>query len=801
MDYSESFLTTTSSSNFLTSSSIGDSLSLIKNNTKYNEHKDTNIESIINSDLESATLKNDISKVAKLLSGGATIFANKNNTCQRLCNGYLDKRPSGHPSICDRTLCYKTSVYFGLVNNYLAYKTIYTNIYKLQYLDANLRIPCLCCNHTNTNTDPLYQEIRTNIINYTKGFKKLACECNQKYNYCKGYKEDYLHFNTVYNILLNIESFSEKLVEYYNININDLGSLVLSDFDSCIHAFVTDNPISNCQNVADIVIQEPINKIDVLKNLIQTINYYLTSIEILRTLFNQQAYEIYQYTLTQTCNEDDLICVINTLYLDKLMVHINYKNAYSHKSILDITTLRKSKSIDTCDTKEDCNLIKSYDLVRVVRHIFANGGIINFENNLLHDTLRNCFFYSALDIFSHSPNEHKMEKVNGQSIFKYIMNSEITTEMKLKFVEGLIGSGINLIDDGPIVMVLDHDESYDFLDLMMNDSRILDSIDWTHTDYAIVKRKADALTLLFKNGANPNGDSLHHIPLITYIDSLCDDEEIDSIDILASILSFNPELNIKDKFGFTSLHLAARYGYVKTLENLLDAGADAFIVNISTGETPLVTAIENDQFDIVNKLVLLEKGGEHLVNIENKNRLSPLMLAVHTRNPIKMIRQLEVNDELNYEYIDDFGKNILSFIIDTPEITNDIRYILFDILSKKLDLVKINGLETTPLIVRAMLRERFRIVRLLVVRLYENKQIIVNGDVYSFANYKTNDIVIETIDSPNFYNSIIKYLPLNCEEKDKFITPTIKNTMDVITTLAKVALAGITYDITTSSCY
>ena len=773
MDYSESFLTT--------SVLASDYLSLI---TFDNNKRGVDIDGIINSDLETATMKNDIMKVMKLLAGGATIFIHKENVCRRLCNGYLDKKRDGHPPVCERTICFKTCVYFALINNYIAYKTIYMILFKLQYLDPNLRIPCTCCNYVNTNTDPTFLEIRDHIIRYTKAFKKLRCECNQKYNLCKGYKEDYLLFNTVYDILKDVETLSGKLVSYYNLDINNLGGLTLDDFASCIHSFVINNPITNCEKIENVTV-ECSNSLSLLNNLVLVINYYLVNNEILKVLFNQQAYEIYQYTIKQTKNEDDIIAVIDILYDKKILTCINYINHYSRNTILDLTA-------------------REHDLSRVIHYLFIKDAVINSHNNILNDALRRGFFNSGLELFRNSSLSHKTEHINGHSIFKYVVHSNMKLELQLRYVEGLIGSGIDLTEDRPITTALDLHNSYDFLEILINDSRILNSINHTHTDYAIIKRKADALTLLFKFGARPNGDDLHHIPIITYIDSLQDDEECSTFEVLASILSFHPNLNIKDKYGYTPLHLAARNGYILTLDNLLSAGADPFIVNVSTGETALITAIEYDKFDIVNKLVLFEKNGDHLVNIENKNKLSPLMLSVLTRNPIKMIRQLEVNDALNYEYNDDFGKNILAFIIDTKEITNEIRYVLFDMLSKRMDLTKINVLDTTPLIIRAMLREHYKIVRLIITRLYEKRQIIVKGDIQSFSNGNTNDITIETLGVGNFYNMIIKYLPINyVESNNQYINSSVKNTMNIITTLSQLALASISHEsvLSASSCF
>ncbi len=721
MEYSDSYITSF------------DDMSIISINSS-----DVNIEGIVSSDLETYVMKNDIVKVEKLLSGGATIFLNKNNVCTRVCNGYYDKKGKDHPFGCDRNICNKTSVYYGLVNNYLSYKTVQKMLFNLQYLVADLRAPCTCCVYTLTNSNPQFLEIRDTVISMTNKFKELSCECNQKYNMCKGYKEDFLHFGRVYSFLYDtIEDLSTKIIKYYNIDLTKLGRLELESFDTCIHADILKNPISNCsKTVVPSLSGLDINK--TLSNLILSVNYYLANVEIMKMLFNQQSYEIYQYTIRNNSNEDYVIAVVNNLYKDKVVTCVNYLNLFSRKTVLDITA-------------------EEADLSRVASYIFSIGCVVH-DINILNTAMKRGFYFLGLEIYKHSPYSHKLESVNGKSIFNIIMFENICPRLKLKYVEEIVRSGVDLMHDNPIVTALEIDNSYNHLEILINDSRILNSITSKHTDFAITKRKSDALTYLFKHGADPNGDSVDHIPLITYIDTLDDDEDNISIEILSSILSFSPDLNIKDKFGYTSLHLAARHGRLRTLENLLDAGADPFIVHIGSGETPLMTAIEYDQFDIVNRLVLHEKDNEQLVNVTNSNKVSPLMMALLTRNPIKIIRQLEINNKLDYEYYDDFGRNVLAFIIETKEISREMKYALFDILAPKMNLEKINKLDSTPIIVKALRTGYYDIVKLIIMWLYDKNSIIITGNYPGFVEDWKYDIEIFSKNTHNYYSLVLDHL-------------------------------------------
>ena len=459
-----------------------------------------------------------------------------------------------------------------------------------------------------------------------------------------------------------------------------------------------------------------------------------------------------------------IISIINNLYKDKIVTDINYLNLFSKKSIIDITS-------------------EEADLNRVGEYIFSLGGEVQ-NINILNTAIKKHFYNLGYVIYKHSPYEHKIEPVNGKSIFYIIMHENICHNLRIAYIKDIISAGIDLIPDEPIVTALELCNSYDYLEILVNDSRIINSISPKHTDFAIIKRKADALTHLFKHGANPNGDSMDHIPLITYIDTLDDDEGNISLEILSSILSFNPNLNIKDKFGYTSLHLAARYGRIRTLENLLNAGADPFIVHLNTGETPLVTAIEYDQFDIVNRLVLAEKDNEQLVNVINSNNISPLMLATLTRNPIKIIRQLEINNKLDYEYYDNFGRNILSFIIETKDLTKEMKYAIFDILAPKMQLENTNKLDRTPIIIKALDEGLYDIVKLIIIWLYEKNNIIIKGDYPGFVDNWNYDIEIISKDIPNYYNLVLYHLKLlrkdnDCVKISEF-SPEYNNTIDAI---------------------
>jgi len=67
-------------------------------------------------------------------------------------------------------------------------------------------------------------------------------------------------------------------------------------------------------------------------------------------------------------------------------------------------------------------------------------------------------------------------------------------------------------------------------------------------------------------------DSINNTPLIVAAAT-------GRLSVLDVLIRNNAELNTKGKFGFTALHAAARYDFIKSVQRLLDAGSDASILN------------------------------------------------------------------------------------------------------------------------------------------------------------------------------------------------------------------------------
>jgi ankyrin repeat protein len=77
--------------------------------------------------------------------------------------------------------------------------------------------------------------------------------------------------------------------------------------------------------------------------------------------------------------------------------------------------------------------------------------------------------------------------------------------------------------------------------------------------------------------------------------------------------------------GLTALHFAARQGAARTVEALVESGADVNAISPADGTTPIVIASINGQFDIA--AYLLEHGANP--NIASANGMTPLYAAIN----------------------------------------------------------------------------------------------------------------------------------------------------------------------------
>ena len=107
--------------------------------------------------------------------------------------------------------------------------------------------------------------------------------------------------------------------------------------------------------------------------------------------------------------------------------------------------------------------------------------------------------------------------------------------------------------------------------------------------------------------------------------------------------------------GMTALHLAARQGYIETVETLLEGGADVNALSAGDKTSPLLIATINGRFDLGK--VLLDHGADP--NLASDAGATPLYAAVNvTWAPKALYPQPRAFQQQNLSYLD-FMKELL----------------------------------------------------------------------------------------------------------------------------------------------
>jgi ankyrin repeat protein len=127
-------------------------------------------------------------------------------------------------------------------------------------------------------------------------------------------------------------------------------------------------------------------------------------------------------------------------------------------------------------------------------------------------------------------------------------------------------------------------------------------------------------------------DPALHIALGYLLCSIKDDVKSDAVLFL---LNHGADVNSRNKFLFTPLHLAAEYRDLEEAQMLLDRGADINACN-DNAETPMHKLLDHQstefEYDLDPRLVqlLVENGAN--VNAQDKDHTTPLYLAIERKS-------------------------------------------------------------------------------------------------------------------------------------------------------------------------
>lgn len=135
----------------------------------------------------------------------------------------------------------------------------------------------------------------------------------------------------------------------------------------------------------------------------------------------------------------------------------------------------------------------------------------------------------------------------------------------------------------------------------------------------------------------------------------------------------------KDKFGtkdFTPLHEVARWGSPEVLKILIEAGANINSTD-SSGRTPLLTALDNENFDILRPLIW--SGADvHAIDFSGNTALNYIVkskcLKVDGKNHLVLESLKFLIDFTNVHFVNGNGQNVLSGIMESNELAEERTY-------------------------------------------------------------------------------------------------------------------------------
>ena len=161
--------------------------------------------------------------------------------------------------------------------------------------------------------------------------------------------------------------------------------------------------------------------------------------------------------------------------------------------------------------------------------------------------------------------------------------------------------------------------------------------------------------LLLKNGSdvharcNKGCTALHHA--VRYPD------------IVKVLIEGGADINAYDPNGVTALMLASEGGYIKTVELLLKKGANVHWHSWNNWQTALMCAARNRDDDSVIIDMLVEKGGDRILNTKDSRGNNALMNAAHhgnTRIVESLIRHLESAAYIDFRHKNKDGMTALA---------------------------------------------------------------------------------------------------------------------------------------------
>lgn len=564
----------------------------------------------------------------------------------------------------------------------------------------------------------LKHENNTKYMDLINEFNSGSCGCELQNTFFISYNSNYLnHINQ-----------SKLLLDYINGHKldNDCDTIDMCKNSNINIDILTLHCLFNNENL-----NGDTNSVDIMPKL----GYiYDTNIKIINLLLNQQSYEIYKYYLV---NKQDLYNHLDNMYLDSY-VDINYINLSENKNILTLSLLNfDDDKIITKLLEKKCIIPKNINLI--LKECLDNG--FHKTVKLLLKKIQNDHLYNPICLYT-----------------EILQNNKINDEEKLEMMKIIEDKQNVFVSNKLLIEIIKSSISFKCLTLLLHNNSFNTNIDQGVITFCIQIKKYLELDLLLKYGRTSliNGEDLHQIPLFIYLKETKDDD-VDSLNILNTILRFEPKLDIFNALNESPLIIATKNNRKETALLLLSRGANPFLRD-NNNENCLHISIKHNYDSLSELLCKYKSEGIYLVNEPTDDMKSCIFLSINTNNPLKYFNYLISVEGINLNYCDKYSKNILSYIISNNIIDNSIKISMIKLLlDKNINLKDIFDVDKT-ILSSCIEKDLYIIVEMIINKLIENKEIIVNDtDILSaIKNNKINNQHLK-----NIYSPAISYLRQN----------------------------------------
>ena len=491
--------------------------------------------------------------------------------------------------------------------------------------------------------------------------------------------------------------------------------------------------------------------------MINNINHlyieYTKNTKIVKLLFDQQGYEYFKYNLVyRAYNITKTISQIKT----NPLVDMTYVYQNDNNNIL-------SFALKYNDTKD---LIVS--LFKISNTLPVNFSVV--------EILDKGFIGNVKEIIRHC---HVTYLSNSFDLFKKIIQlKNVRSSDTLELINILIDRGVVDDVDGIIGVCINHNLSIDMLKILSGRSKIMKTIVLSDLTKCISLKKHLELNLLIDNKKDLIKHKTYDKYLLNiYLNKTKDDTSSNVLSTIDVILSKQIHLETVDNMDRTILINAILENRDKSVERLLEAGADPFHAD-SNGLNSLHYAIIHQKFKVIKMLAIkMNKSGIMLVNEPNSSNEYPIHLAINSPNPVKTIDHLASEGRLNYNINDINGDNVLHYIVSQKSVSIWIKTKLFRNLINKITSLTINSnVDKKPLVIRAIEQDYYDIIILLMNNLLQSEEIFIKNMTLAetdltieklIIDFKISDqLVPKNPNEANFYPLVVIYIKSNLQSKN-----------------------------------